>query len=147
MLDRAGLIDLAHRWLALLGALDAFGHRDIDALMEMLSEDIDYQIPFLEKPMQLVGRQAVRRFLETMQGLFSDIRYEVETMYADETAQTALFEMTSSRLILPDRTPYTNHYVFRITASGGRASAIREYVNPLPAQELSRRLKLGTSER
>jgi ketosteroid isomerase-like protein len=55
-----------------------------------------------------------------------------------------VFEMSSSRLILPDRVQYSNRYVFRITARNGEACAIREYVNPIPAQELSRRLNLAT---
>ncbi|OYU34804.1 nuclear transport factor 2 family protein [Novosphingobium sp. PASSN1] len=144
LLDREGLLELARRWLIVLGELDADGNRNIEALMAMLCDEIDYQIPFLEQPFHLVGSAAVRTFMESMQGLFSDIRYEVETLYADVAAQTAVFEMTSSRLILPDRLVYANRYVFRLTARGNQVCAIREYVNPLPAQELSRRLKLGS---
>jgi len=145
LLDRDGLFALARRWLTALGELDAGGNRNIEVLMAMLCDDIDYQIPFLENPLHLVGRAAVRAFMESMQGLFLDIRYEVETLYADVSAQTVVFEMSASRLILPDRVVYANRYMFRMTARGDRACAIREYVNPLPAQDLSRRLKLGNA--
>ena len=141
-LDREGLFALARRWLAILGGLDDQGHRDIPALLSILTEDIDYQIPFLDQPVRFIGHDAVRTFMERMQGMFADIVYDVETMYADVDSQTAVFEMTSSRLVLPDRVPYANRYVFRLSARNGRAFAIREYVNPLPAQALSRRLKL-----
>jgi len=142
-LDREGLFALARRWLAILGGLDGEGRRDIPALLAMLHEDIDYQIPFLDQPVRFIGHDAVRTFMKSMQGMFADIVYDVETMYADVEAQTAVFEMTSSRLVLPDRVPYANRYVFRMTARNGRASEIMEYVNPLPAQELSRRLNLA----
>jgi ketosteroid isomerase-like protein len=141
-LDREGLFALARKWLAILGGLDADGRRDIAALMSILSDDIDYQIPFIEQPVHLIGHDAVRSFMESMQGVFRDVTYDVEAVYADVDAQTVVFEMSSSRLIMPDRTRYANRYIFRITAHDGRARVIREYLNPLPAQELSRRLKL-----
>jgi ketosteroid isomerase-like protein len=142
MLDREGLFALARSWLAILGKLDLNGDRDIAALMSILDEDIDYQIPFMDDPVHFVGHDAVRSFMESMQGMFAEINYDVETMYADEEAQTAMFEMTSSRLVLPDRIVYANRYVFLISARNGLAFTIREYLNPSPAQELSRRLKL-----
>lgn len=142
VLDREGLSALARSWLGILGKLDTNGHRDIAALMSILSEDIDYHIPFLDDPVRFVGQDAVRSFMESMQGMFAEITYDVETMYVDVEAQTAMFEMTSSRLVLPDREVYSNRYVFLISARNGLACTIREYLNPWPAQELSRRLKL-----
>jgi ketosteroid isomerase-like protein len=50
--------------------------------------------------------------------------------------------MTASRIILPQRTPYTNRYAIRITMRDGLIWQLCEYVNPLPAAELTRRLQL-----
>lgn len=142
VLDREQLCALGSKWLDLLGGLDPEGKRDLPAILDILAEDIDYEIPFLEKPARFLGKAAVFQFMESMQGMFADIVYNVETIYADVEAQTLIFEMTASRIVRPQNVPYSNRYIFRMTVTAGLVSAIREYVNPLPAQELSRRLQL-----
>lgn len=142
MLDRAALLARARDYLELLRNTDSDGRRDIAAMMAMLHEDITYEIPFLEKPALWRGKSPLEAFFQSMQGVFTDLRYDVGTILVDVESQSVMIEMTSSRLILPDRVPYSNRYAIKLAFHDGLIRELCEYVNPLPAQELSRRLQL-----
>ena len=142
-LDRAGLLALGRRYLATLRDLDAGRRRDIPALLAMLHDDIDYEIPFLATPARWQGKAALLPFFEAMQGQFDGITYDVSGEFVDVDAQTIWIEMTSSRRIMPGGELYENRYAIALGCDDGLIRWLREYVNPLPAQEISRRLKLA----
>ena len=142
-LDRTELIALAQRYITVLRDLDERNHRDLDALMALMHPDIDYSIPFLETPAEWRGATALVDFFKAMQGAFADVVYDIEQIYADPEAQTVVIEMTASRTVLPSGYHYANRYVMRLTIRDGRIAVLREYLNPIAAQEMSRRLNLA----
>ena len=137
------LIDLSNAYMGVLSDLDENNHRDMDALMSLFDPEIDYQIPFLEKPLRCRGRDETRAFLDRVQGTFTEVEYDVEHRYVDEEQDTIIIEMTAKRRLLPGRELYSNRYVMRLTFRERRIAELREYLNPLAAAPLSARLDLN----
>jgi ketosteroid isomerase-like protein len=139
---RDELCQVVQRYIGLLKELDADNRRDIDALVALMTPDIHYEIPFLERPLVIDGREAVRNFLEAAQGMFAAISYDVTRMLVDEAEQAVIVEMRSDRTILPDKYRYANRYVLIFTVRNGLIADFQEYLNPLPAARVSARLEL-----
>lgn len=139
----ADLIAPVRRYLEVLRNLNAERRRDIKALLALLHDDIAYHIPFLEAPAAWHGKAELEPFFQSMQGLFEDVRYAIHGEFVDIARQTVWIEMTSSRKVMPQGLVYENAYAMAFTLRDGLIVSLREYVNPLPARELSRRLKLG----
>lgn len=139
---RDELCNVVLRYIALLEALDADNRRDVGALVALMTPNVRYEIPFLEKPLVIEGREAVRSFLEVAQGMFSGISYDVTRMLVDEARQAVIVEMRSERTILPDKYRYANRYVLIFTLRDGLIVDFQEYLNPLPAARVSARLEL-----
>ena len=57
--------------------LAAWNARDLDAFVELLSEDVEWHDPAMAQP-PARGRAAAREFAETVLEAFPDFRYEVE---------------------------------------------------------------------
>lgn len=139
---RAELCDVVQRYMALLEAVDADNNRDVAALAAMMTIDVRYEIPFLNNPLVIEGRDYVQAFLEQGQGMFAEISYDITRMLIDEANQVVIVEMLSERIILPDNYHYANRYVLIFTLRDGLIADFKEYVNPLPAARVSSRLKL-----
>ncbi len=129
-------------YMAALENLDENNHRDIDALIALMADDIEYEIPFLAQPLVLNGKEAVRQFLTAAQGMFANISYDIDRWLVDVEAQVVIVEMRSERTILPEGNRYANRYVLIFTIRGGLIANFREYLNPIAAAQVSARLDL-----
>lgn len=133
---------IAESYLALLEDLDENHHRDVEALVALMSDDVEYEIPFLGTPLKLNGRDAVHDFLTGAQGKFADVSYDVDRWLVDAEQQVVILEMRAERTILPDMERYGNRYVLIFTLRDGKIADFREYLNPIAAAKMSERMEL-----
>ena len=120
----------------LLQVTDDRNHRDIERLLSWYSDDVVYEVAFLEPPFRCDGKPAVRAFMEQLQGLFQDIEYHVHDVHVDEHAGSAVVEAESERTHAASGKRGRIHYVFVYQFSEGLITAVREYVNPLDVARL-----------
>lgn len=140
---RASLIALVERYFETLGRLDDRYHRDLDATLALLDDNIVYCIPFHETPLHWRGKAALRPFLESMQGLFSDIRYVFGNMVVDTGRQTVVVEVSSQRMVRSAGVLYSNSYVFVFILRRKRIAVLHEYANPGPAKAIEHLIKFN----
>ena len=132
---RDELVSIVKRYFEILGALDNNNCRDVEAQIAMMAPDVSYSIPFLRNPIELSGRDGVRKIFSLIQGKFSDIRYDVTRWIVDEMQGIVVAEMHSERTLVHDGSRYENRYVLVFTIKDSLITDFREYLNPLHTEK------------
>jgi steroid delta-isomerase-like uncharacterized protein len=86
--------DVAQRMLA------AWNSRNLDALVELLADDVEWYDPAMAKP-PARGRAAVRAFADAVLHAFPDFRYEIQApicVAADGSRCTILWRISATHL-------------------------------------------------
>ena len=128
MLSRTELVEQAQRIFAAFADIDATGQRNLARIAPFFSDDLRYEIPFIDPPVRLVGNEAFLRVLKSTNGLFSASRYTFSNYIVDTDSQTIAIEATSVRPLLATAEEMNLSYVFVFRFAGTLVSEMREYV-------------------
>jgi uncharacterized protein len=110
------------------GAYDAFARGDIQAVLAVCAEDIEWNVPdVLPHGMHVRGHEAVGRFFGTLAGRWSDFGLELYEIVPGERASVITRGVASGALD-GQRTSYG--FVHAFTIRDGKAVAFEEYVAP-----------------
>ncbi len=117
-------------------AIEALQAGNIDGWMDIYTPDAVHEFPFAPEgtPQSLEGRDAIAAY---MSQLPSRIRFgslsDVRVRQADDEL---IIEATGHHHRLPENTPRDLSYIWFITLRGGKASHIRDYMNPLQLSKI-----------
>jgi ketosteroid isomerase-like protein len=96
---------------------------------DALHEDAIWERPMFEKPVQVIGREAVGRFFELLLSVVPRFSTNVVGFYPTSDPDTIIIESHGGGPT-KDGGAYTQRYFSLVTSKGGRAFRMREYCNP-----------------
>lgn len=137
-IESGGITLTTEQTKALIDDLYAtLGRGDRNHLMEILSEDVVWQMPASVPDGVLHGRERVVRELgtETVRRLFQKgtFRLKIHNVYAD--GNTAIVQ-TATRAITRDDKVYEMEYAWIYTCRDGQITYIREYLDTKRSAEI-----------
>ena len=108
------------------GAYEAFGRGDIEAILSVMSDDVEWHVPtVLPQGMDVRGRDGVGQFLARMSELWDDLQVEVEDfLMSDE--RLAVMVRTRGKLDGNDAGYRAAHLW---TVRDGKVVGFHEYVD------------------
>jgi ketosteroid isomerase-like protein len=108
------------------GAYEAFGRGDIDAILSVMSDDVEWHVPtVLPQGMDVRGRDGVVRFLARISELWDDFQVEVEDFLISDD-RLAVMVRTRGKLEGADASYRAVH---AWTVRDGKVVGFHEYVD------------------
>jgi ketosteroid isomerase-like protein len=120
---------------AMLGHL---GRKEFDQFEAYLADDVYQDWPYRPIPTMaesLVGRRALRDFIERATSDFDPYNYKISRFYDMADPDSLIVEYSSQTVYLPRAMPYANQYLSILRFAEGKIVYWREYVNPLIISE------------
>jgi ketosteroid isomerase-like protein len=120
---------------AMLGHL---GRKEFDQFEAYLADDVYQDWPYRPIPTMaesLVGRRALRDFIERATSDFDPYNYTISRFYDMADPDSLIVEYSSQTVYLPRAMPYANQYLSILRFAEGKIVYWREYVNPLIISE------------
>src|SRR5258706_4655931 len=75
---------------------DDLGARDMDALFSGIADEVIFEIPFHRDPVRLVGKSAMRGFMNKTQGILTHVGWTFHRIHVDVDACAVFSEVTAS---------------------------------------------------
>jgi len=125
-----------------LSDFDDEGNRDMNALRMHFAENMNYCLPFFDKPITKSGREAFFEFLSSTNGVFKSSEYTFDRVSTDEKEQRIILEARSIRPLLGTDHEARMSYVFIFGFHGRLISEMREYVYSPDSAIIARAMKL-----
>ena len=118
--------------------LGHLGRKEFDQFESYLADDVYQDWPYRPIPTMaesLVGRRALRDFLERATSDFDPYNYTISRFYDMADPDSLIVEYSSQTVYLPRAMPYANQYLSILRFAEGKIVYWREYVNPLIISE------------
>lgn len=118
--------------------LTALGSKEFDIFEQLLADDLVCEWPFAVMegfPSKMVGARKLREALEVSFRTFTPYNFRILEIHDLTAPDRLIAEYSSHSTYLPRNVPYSNRYIAVVDFRGGRVSAWREYLNPLPIGE------------
>lgn len=118
--------------------LGHLGRKEFDQFEACLADDVYQDWPYRPIPSMaesLVGRRALRDFLERATSDFDPYNYTISRFYDMADPDSLIVEYSSKTVYLPRAVPYANQYLSILRFVDGKIVYWREYVNPLIISE------------
>jgi ketosteroid isomerase-like protein len=111
--------------------------KDKAAMMSMLADDIDHEIPFNESGRteeggfrRHRGKAEMSAFLDVTVATIDTLHF-VDPVFSPTADGRAVFVETYGDCRMADGKTYKNRYVFRYDVENGKITRLREYYNPI----------------
>jgi ketosteroid isomerase-like protein len=121
--------------------LGHLGRKEFDQFEAYLADDVYQDWPYRPIPAMaesLVGRRALREFIERATSDFDPYNYTISGFYDMADPDSLIVEYSSQTVYLPRALPYANKYLSILRFVEGKIVYWREYVNPLIISEALR---------
>ena len=121
--------------------LKAFAKQDVQAMADILAEDIVFEMPFALPglPDRVEGKRTVGEFLEQFlgkeHGMFTGWDIHNIRIYPCDDPDLFFTELDGQGVVTQSGYQYRQKYITMFRVSDGRINHWREYLNPLPLQE------------
>ncbi len=96
---------------------------------DALHEDAIWEGPTFERPIYMIGREAVGRFMELLLEIVPEFSTRLVAAYPTSEADTVIIESTGGGPTIHGGV-YRQRYFSKITSRDRRAFRMREYCNP-----------------
>jgi ketosteroid isomerase-like protein len=110
----------------------AVSRGDVDAQLEVCTDDVVLELPYADPPVRLEGKEAIRAHVGPALQIFS-FELQIRNVFECRDPDTLILEYTSEGQCTTTGQPYSNSYIGVIVFRDGRICAQREYYNPLVA--------------
>ena len=116
--------------------MDAFGRRDLDAMLAVLSDDVVVEMPYEEvRGFGRTDKDGFRRTLELVLSLYDRFEIQLDRTFELEDGAGVVAEYRSDATLSGSGVPYRNRYCGVFLVRGDRICEWREYNDPRAVDE------------
>jgi ketosteroid isomerase-like protein len=117
-------------------AMQAFSARDIDAMLELLADDVVVEMPYEARfGYGVLDKAGFRALLDQLLVMYDRFDIEIDRLHELADGSGVVAEYRSDAVLAGSGVPYRNRYCGVFLLADGRISQWREYDNPLVVDE------------
>jgi ketosteroid isomerase-like protein len=111
-------------------AMQAAGLRDLDAMFDLLSDDVVVEMPFETHGYGVLDKAGFRQVMELVLSLYERFDIQFDRVFELQDGAGVVAEYRSDAVLAGSGVPYRNRYCGVFLVSDGRIRSWREYHDP-----------------